>query len=195
MDFSIQIYMYAYLWTYIYLKYLYLMKKRRKSRKKTMYCYDFAVDRKVNLTVKRWLTFWKLIISEADQRTQDSSSRSKITGLHPSRMMRQDCRSRLFPVSTWYFGPDFFLCSATAHCPAPDSRGKLGFINEEALGKVTHVFLLHNSQTTDLTSSKENVSRSFLSFTLTSSAKLSIKQSIRFIKDRTKLVSEVGDNS
>ena len=46
-----------------------------------------------------------------------------------------------------------------------------------------------------LTSSKEKLSRSFLSFCLFSSAKSSIKQSMRFIKDWTKFVSEVGESS
>ena len=69
------------------------------------------------------------------------------------------------------------------------------FINEEALGKAVDAFLQQDSKAMDLTSNKEYVSRSFLSFILTASAKSSIKQSIRFIKDRTKFVSEVGDNS
>lgn len=69
------------------------------------------------------------------------------------------------------------------------------FSNEEALGNAVDVFLQQGAKAMDLTSSKEYVSRSFLSFALTSLAKSSIKQSIRFIKDRTKFVSEVGDNS
>lgn len=60
-----------------------------------------------------------------------------------------------------------------------------------------HLFFYCKTQKpgSHLTSSKEKFSRSFLSFCLFSSAKSSIKQSMRFIKDRTKFVSDVGESS
>lgn len=126
---------------YTYFKHLYLTKKRRKLRRGTMNCYDLAVEREANRVAKRCLTFWRMVISEADQGVQDFRHGSKkVTGLHPNLTLQQDCPSRPFPTSTCGWG----LTSSSLFSPlplsSPQSQGKLSFLSSEAPGKACDGF-------------------------------------------------------